>query len=162
MSDPAVNRWRARGGVYIWHYRDNVRNYPGWHLTADAEGCTSLLELLTLMLEARYSSQTTITLKEPPAHVAGVANYGSRWYSASSIEIRYPKGQVEPDTWELTVTRGKIRLIMGEANIEAFLESIQDVQNGGGDYCLGPEDDREDMELWFWWYRNSEKDLRHP
>ena len=39
-------RWKQRGIISLWRYTENSRNYSGWHLTADAAGCASLLELL--------------------------------------------------------------------------------------------------------------------
>ncbi len=31
-----IARWRQAGAIFLWRYEENVRNDPGWHLTADA------------------------------------------------------------------------------------------------------------------------------
>jgi hypothetical protein len=49
MPDPTVARWKQQGRVYLWRYKENRKNYPGWHFTADAVACNALLELFELM-----------------------------------------------------------------------------------------------------------------
>ena len=157
MPDPKVAKWKQKGCVYVWHYRDNLRNHPGWHMTADNDGCDALLELFDLMQHAEYSSRATVKLSEPHPLDVSITNPGSRWYHAHSLEIRYPKDRMDERTWTLAEERGAITLIVGKENLQELRECIADVQQGGGDYALGPDDNSGDMELWFWWQRSGNK-----
>ena len=156
MPDPNVTRWKQRGLIYIWHYKDNVRNFPGWHFTADNDGCTAMLELCALMQQAEYPARKTLQLSNPPDDVVQVVNPGSRWFSASSIEIRYPKDRVAADAWEMKSVDNKVRLIVGPRKLEELEDSIRELmEEGVGDYAICPENDSPDMELWFWKYRKG-------
>ena len=71
--------------VFLWRYRDNRRNYPGYHLSADEEGCRALLAWLK---ESRKRSQFCLQAMEPavlrvPNNQGGLASY----VSFMSLEI---------------------------------------------------------------------------
>ncbi len=43
-----VKMLKQKGQIFLWRYKDNTRNYPGWHLCADCEGCQFVFEVLNL------------------------------------------------------------------------------------------------------------------
>lgn len=119
----------------------------GFHLSADEEGCKGLLELLTLMEHARYPSLKEIRLVKPvtaPIHAGDLA-------SAETFVIRYPKGRVFDEHWELDRDGRQVRLAVGLAYLHALQEGVAEIQSGLGDYSLGPRvEGDEETHLWVW------------
>lgn len=90
MGDPQVAKWMQRGEVYLWHYKECTRNYPGWNLTADDQACDSLLRLCDLMRSARWSSSATLTVSRPTPGILSVPdNRGgaARWYAPKLLRL---------------------------------------------------------------------------
>ncbi|MDG9671955.1 hypothetical protein ONV78_29750 [Hahella sp. CR1] len=65
--------WRQQGEIYFWRYKTNLSDYAGWHLSADATGADSLLQLLGQCTQANDALFRTLTLSKPDA-AAAVAN----------------------------------------------------------------------------------------
>jgi hypothetical protein len=155
MSDPEVQRWRQQGRIFLWRYRDKPRNYPGWHLSADAPGAQSLVELCRLMEGAQFSSETSIIISDPTASVLSVPNYirgAAKWQSAHRWTIEYPKGKVAPGEWQIRFSGEELRLRVGGGTLEQLERGIEDIRNGHGDYTIGSDDTPESDRLWLWWY----------
>lgn len=153
MSDPQVDKWKQTGTVYCWRYRDNARNYPGWNIAADKEGCAELLSLIDLMEAAPYSSSKTIRLTPPTDDVLSVPNNRlgeARWTAARSLSLRYPKGKVEPDHWDLEREGDTLTLSIGEAKLRELRSGVEDMMAGEGDWGIGESDEEI---LFFWWVR---------
>lgn len=51
MTDSHLAEWHQRDRISLWRYVEANRSYAGWHLSADDEGCRSLLELLDLFAQ---------------------------------------------------------------------------------------------------------------
>ncbi|MCH9648644.1 MAG: hypothetical protein K0U98_10420 [Deltaproteobacteria bacterium] len=156
MPDPKVARWKQRGKVALWRYRDNVGNYSGFHMTADTTGCESLLELFRLMLEADYSSAQSIRLIPPTEGMLSVPNNrggSARWRTSRVWTIRYPKSRVSPDHWELSVAERTCNLVTGRSLLEDLRKGVEDIQRGEGDYSIESGREQESNHpLWFWWW----------
>ena len=153
MSDPNVERWRQKGEVFLWRYRDKPRNFPGWHLTASAEGAASLLELLRLMRDARYASKQIVTISDPTPRILRVPNYirgVGQWRSAERWQLSYAKGRAEPGEWKLVFTGKELQLSVGETYLLKLIKGVEDVSRGIGDYSISGDDAGFHECIWFW------------
>src|SRR5688572_30111766 len=99
LMDDAVKRWELRGHVYLWRYKGNARNYPGWHLTADAPACVALIELVDLMGGSRFSSSSPVPLSPPTEHQVGVPNAPLPHVAVEALELYHSPTKVTPDHW---------------------------------------------------------------
>lgn len=170
MSDPSVTRWRQRGRVYLWRYKENTRNYPGWHMTADHEACTSLVELIDAMQVARWPSNATVAVSPPTDDILLVPNNrggAARWTAPTSLKLKYTRDQVDADFWSLGLQGGTLILAMGATALATLQKGILDIANGKGDYCIGADEAHgtagSDAVLWFWWLpRGSEEQTARP
>ena len=74
-----ANAWKQSGRISLWRYTENQRNFPGWHLNGDADGCQSLLALLDALAADGEGSRTvaiiapTKTQLSVPNNKAGLA-----------------------------------------------------------------------------------------
>ena len=90
------------GAVYLWTYVESSRSYEGWHLTADAAGCQSLLAAIDAL--ATTGSMAIPTLP-PTAAILSVPNYRrSAVRSAARLTVR-----VEGERGALASGRGRRR-----------------------------------------------------
>ena len=145
--DDAVRRWRLQGNVYLWRYKGNARNYPGWHLTADAPGCASLLELIDVMRHSQFSSEAPIALSQPTPREIGVPNAPLEHVPATSLTVYHSPTKLAADHWRLTESNGRVRLEVGHDSLSELLNEIANVAHHEGDYSIGAIG----QELWFWW-----------
>jgi hypothetical protein len=145
--DDLVKKWKLQGHVYLWRYKGTARNYPGWHLTADAPGCASLLELLDAMGTSHFASETRVPLSVPTDRQVGVPNAPLEHVAAKSLELYHSPTKVAPRHWQLTEDADRVRLELGRELVTELRRGIADVVRRAGDYCIGAEG----QELWFWW-----------
>lgn len=158
MSDRDVERWRQRGEVFLWRYRDRPRNYPGWHLSADPAGAGSLLALLRLMSDARYSSAQVVAISEPTPRVLSVPNYGrgsDAWQSAGRWQLRCTKAAASANEWKLAFTGSGLQLSVGERYLLALIGGVEDLAAGRGDYAISGEEADDHDCLWIWWWNGA-------
>lgn len=153
MSDASVDKWRQEGHLYVWKYKENVRNYSGWNLTADNVCCRSFADLIERMLSARWSSQKVLNVSPPSMNVLRVPNnHGgkARWESAQSFVLKHPKDKVPEDFFSLEEDGNAVNLSVGKQKLEMLHKGILGIPEGKGDYAIGSKSSRE-PHLWFWW-----------
>jgi hypothetical protein len=136
-----------QGNVYLWRYKGNARNYPGWHLTANAQGCASLLELLDQMRGAQFSSEPAIPLSAPTQRQIGVPNAPLQPVPMKGFQLYHSPTKLAADHWHLAESNERVRLEVGHENLSVLRKGIADVARHEGDYSIGPTGE----ELWFWW-----------
>jgi hypothetical protein len=144
--DDTVKRWRLQGDVYLWRYKGNARNYPGWHLTADTPGCASLLELIDLMRDSQFLSEAPIRLSQPTLRQISVPNAPLEHDPAKSLAV-YHSPKLVADHWRLSENDGRVRLEVGHDSLSELRKGIADVARHEGDYSIGATG----QALWFWW-----------
>ena len=129
--------------ICLWRYLDNVRNYPGYHLSADVEGCREIRARL-----GRMDDSISIALDPPTARVLAVPN--NRKGQARQIAARKLRIQTgpSPETFHWTEEKTEFVLTCSQKRIGDLLKGIADIERGAGDYCIG---DKRDQRLWFWW-----------
>lgn len=152
---PEELRWTQSGRIFLWRYCENTRNYPGWNLTADGEGCASLQELIDLFDGARWTCGQTIRLIRPNERVLCVPNNRggkASWISRESLRLQYPKNKVPHEHWSLTFDQREVVLQLGARKLVDLRDGVSAIMNGRGDYAIGPDaESRFDEEcLWFW------------
>ncbi|MBI9077110.1 MAG: hypothetical protein JEZ02_16995 [Desulfatibacillum sp.] len=155
MGDPKVGKWSQRGHVYIWNYKEEKKNFPGFHITADKDEGESLSKLLNLMKNAKWPSFADLKISQPSLDILRVPNAlggHAKILSLDSLRIKYPKGDVQPDHWSLTNSMRSGLLVLGKNKISQLEKGIHDVLASKGDYAIGPDsDEQREMLLWFWW-----------
>lgn len=145
--DNAVNRWRLQGNAYLWRYKGNARNYPGWHLTADAQACASLLELIDQMRDSQFSSEAPIPLSAPSGREIGVPNAPLEHVAMKGFVLYHSPATLAAGHWHLAENNQRVRLEVGHDNLIAIQKGIGDIARLKGDYSIGATG----QELWFWW-----------
>ncbi len=132
--------------THIWRYEENQRNYPGYNLSADADGCAALLAgLRSLRKTAKFQLDpvTQQVLKVP----------NNRGGSASYLDFKSFKLEVRPDAssdhLHFSEELGSLSLECSPQQVELMIKGVEDIRRGEGDYCIQGSDRQA---LWFWWY----------
>ena len=155
-----LDMWRQSGNVYSRRYRDNVRNYPGWHVTADKPGAVSLLELLAAFQSSPIAVQRTILVSAPTADVLSVPNNQNgraRWWAPSRWCIAFNPEPDASSAWSFPPDKDPAVLSVGREFLTRLTSGIGDLMVGVGDYFIGRGEapPGEKTCLWFWWQVHS-------
>ena len=159
MADPDIERWKQYGIISAWHYVDFPKNYCGYHLTADSDGCAFLLGLFERFRSASFPARKLLTLSPPSQQMLAVPNCHVSHVSMRNIEFRSLR-DYSPEHWAVTASDGKISIEVGCTRLADLEKGIHDILNGDGDWPLGSERD----SLWFWWRpqtKRAEQDRAH-
>ena len=154
MSD-AVNHWKPSGTIILWTFRQQNKNYYGWHLTADAAGCESFIDLLDKMNSTSLPVKRTVPLDHPDhfpfSGIGGPFKWSDHVF-AQKLKLIY-SSTLLAESWEATYSDGVFQLSIGARFLSRLRAGIVDIKRGEGDYSIGPWNEKkpEDM-LWFWWY----------
>lgn len=132
--------------THIWRYKDNWRNYPGYHLSADAEGCAALLEWLR-----SPKTRPEFRLQPVTSEVLSVPNNqdGLTAYVASTLFKLLVRPDVGRGYFVFSEASGRLTLECSHQQVECIIGGVEDIVRGRGDYCIGGDDQHV---LWFWWY----------
>lgn len=141
------NSWKQAGNVWLWRYTRNQRNYGGWHLTADAAGCSSLVELLKAFVEDGIPALRTVKISDPTVTILSVPNKKSAWIAPSKLRISM--SPVATD-WLFPATTDPATLTLGGDWMDQLSQAIEGIQRNEGDYSIGQTADKN-QRLWFWW-----------
>jgi hypothetical protein len=144
-------RWRQAGCIYLWCYHENTKNFPGWHMTADASGCESLLALVEEMESAQWSCEQTIHTPRPTPPIIEVPTRARRWSAAVSLHLKVRRAANFEQGWQLRCQEGAVTLTVGPARLAELKKGFLDIAQGLGDYSI-PNDAPDDQRLWFWWH----------
>ncbi len=150
MPDENVNKWKQKGHLYLWHYVDNTRNYPGWNLTADKIFSDSFADLIQRMLVARYNCQQSLMITLPTKKILSVPNNQSGkagWKSPKTLVLKHQKDESADDYFSLEESEIKVILSVGRQNLELLKECMLKIPEKEGDYCI----EIGNTQLWFWW-----------
>ena len=143
-----ANAWKQSGRISLWRYTENERNFPGWHLNGDADGCKSLLALLDALAADGEGSRTvaiiapTKTQLSVPNNKAGLA----AWKAPSKLRITFSPTSRE---WRFPANLDPAELTVGADWLQPLRDGISGIPAGRGDYAVG--DRIMGLSLWFWW-----------
>src|SRR5258708_1851433 len=104
------NQGGDMGHVYLWRYVEGTKNFSGWHLTADAEGCEQALAIL-----ASLDRERTVAITPPtPAILQVPGNRGgaARWWSPRRLTL------VPGTLWRVEASADWVRLVVGTAKVQ--------------------------------------------
>jgi hypothetical protein len=126
-------------------------------LTADAEGCASLLAWLRSpksRSEFRLQPVTPEVLSVPN-NQGGLAAY----VGCTSLKL-HVRSNIGRGHFVFSEVSGRLGLDCSQQQVECIIKGVEDIQRGEGDYCIGGDGQQV---LWFWWYpeqRASNKPLQ--
>lgn len=138
--------WQQSGFIMLWRYTDNLRNFPGWHLTANAEGCASLITLLDAFATDGVPGSRTLIITAPTRANLAVPNNRSA-ASVAPTKLRISFTAVSSQ-WFFPESTDPAELSIGAEWLPVFRQAIAGIQAGKGDYSIGPSGSGS---LWFWW-----------
>lgn len=139
--------WKQRGTISLWRYIENQKNFPGWHLNADSEGCASLLELIDALRDNPGGELTTRLSAPIPQQLAVPNNRTAAWIVPQFWVIQHdPEGE----HWNFASESETVTLIAGARWLDLLSEGVAGIPAKQGDYSIGPGRLRE-SRLWFWW-----------
>lgn len=143
-----ANSWTQSGRISLWRYTENERNFPGWHLNADAAGCQSLLALLEA-LAADGAGSRTIAVTAPTKAQLGVPNNKrglAAWVAPDKLRVTLSPTAEE---WSFPAELDPAVMTVGSGWLAQLREGIAGIPEGRGDYSIG--DRKGSHSLWFWW-----------
>ncbi len=147
MTDPEKwKEWKQRGSISLWHYEGFPKNYCGYHLTADREGCAFLLGLIGLFRNERYPARKKIILDAPTPAMLAVPNSGLKCIPAARLELRFLREGCD-EQWSVLGSDQEVIIEMGASRLDDLGRGIRDISRGEGDWSIG----RGKESLWFWW-----------
>ena len=140
--------------VFLWRYRENRRNYPGYHLTADPAGTERLLAVLRRHEHASRAIESSVGLSAVTPPVLAVP--GNTRGDASVVSLATLQMVTDPafnqGHFEFRESHPVCRLALSRQQAAAVAGGVEDIQRGKGDYCIGGEGDEV---LWFWWFAGA-------
>jgi hypothetical protein len=138
--------------VAVWRYQANTRNYPGYHLTADAAGCTLLQERVATLARG-IGRSAVLRLSPPTQRMLDIPNNHRgeapcTYFAELHIEVAAAQLSISPDgrTCRLAATR---------ADLRDLARGVDGIAQGRGDYCIGSGD----QSLWFWWFPATKREF---
>lgn len=142
---------KSERSIFLWHYCENRRNYPGYHLTANLEGCKQLLDVLerheitTQVLTTDLSlSAVTPKILSVPANTRGNASC----VGLATWELM-TRPDFSPEHFAFQESHAVCRLELSRQQAGCIANGVRDIQIGKGDYCIGGKGNNV---LWFWWF----------
>jgi hypothetical protein len=142
--------WKQDGAISLWRYTENERNYPGWHMSADARGCASLSTLFQSLAADGDLAARTVVLQPPPKTVLAVPNNRggrARHKAPAKLCISFSK---DNEQWSFPPTLEPAGLIFGYDWLAPLRDGLDAAAGGQGDYSIG-HDRYGSLPLWFWW-----------
>lgn len=142
--------WKQSGNVSLWYYTGNERNYPGWHLTADAAGCDSLIALIDALAAYGCAAARSVEIRPPSSAQLKVPNNKSglaAWQAPSKLRIAFSE---DPELWSFPLVLEPAALILGSDWLAPLRDGISGIARGRGDYSIGVAGNGS-WRLWFWW-----------
>ena len=145
-----AHSWKQTGNVSLWYYTENEHNYPGWHLTADAAGCESLIALLDALAADGIPAFRAVEIKPPSKAQLGVPNNKgglAAWRSPSKLRVTFSS---DPTEWSFPPDLEPAVLTIGSDWLAPLREGVSGIPHGCGDYSIGSAGNGS-SRLWFWW-----------
>lgn len=139
--------WAQRGRISLWRYTENTRNYPGWHLNADAAGCESLIALFQELATGSSPVRSVVVTPPAAAQVRVPNNRSAAWLAPDRIKVGWSPNASE---WLLPPSTEPARLTFGSDWLEPLRSGVMGIPRGQGDYAIGSRANGS-LVLWFWW-----------
>lgn len=149
-----IEKYKVEGEIYIWIYKDNIRNYPGWNITFNSDAIKSLINLFKLLNSSEWSLKKKILTKTPSQKQINIPNnkFGNAvWKSKQKIVLNLKISELD-DHWLINENEEEIEFQFGKAKLRELINALKAVSNKQGDFAIS--DRNEENILYLWW--NSE------
>lgn len=153
--------WKQAGRVSLWRYTENERNFPGWHVTADAIGCSSLISLMDAFSSDSVASSRTVEVVAPTPEILAVPNNRSgraTWSAPTKLVLSFSPTASQ---WSFPSSSDRAAFTVGSEWLALLRKGIEGIPNGLGDYCIGPQSNGN-LRLWFWWWPSAAQPIIPP
>ncbi|MFL0803287.1 MAG: hypothetical protein K6L81_06190 [Agarilytica sp.] len=137
-----LNQWKKKGVISLWAHEPKNKNFPGWHLHANAEGYNSIVEYLSLLFESPMESWRTMTLD-----VLGNGELLGNPKDQVPVRKLVIRQHENENGWHFEEIDRKVFFSIGVNNLEKVFRGIDLARAGERDFSIGPKN-RE--SLWFW------------
>ena len=123
----SVDKWRQAGTFHFWRFKENERNYPGWHIMVDAAASESMASLLRAMHDRAVSCDRGIVVTRPTDIVLRVPNNrgGSAAWSAPAT-LRFECSAEHPSAWSITADGAVVRWQCGISQLPTVIAAFED------------------------------------
>lgn len=146
------------GGVALWRYRENQRNYPGFHVAAAAPGCERLLGALAL-IQMERGREVVVDLMPPDAAILKRANNRQGLARIASFKHwRFRQAATSAPGLAFLIRGDTCNLDVAPQMIARLSEAVVTLAQRTDDFSLG---DRDEDLLWFWSPVSATSPRRH-
>ena len=122
-----VDKWKQSGTLFFWRFKENERNYPGWHFMLDSFASESMAALLRAMRVSAESCERTIVVTRPTEVVLRVPNNrggAAAWSAPAKLRLEYSVDN--PAAWSLGAENSVVRWQLGAEHISIVAEAFAD------------------------------------
>jgi hypothetical protein len=143
-----LHAWKQEGSLWLWHYTGGSRNFAGWHLTADASGSHSLVEMLSALSLEAAGAFRTLRVSSPTQSILAVPNNRSAaWVAPSKLRIELSEISA---CWRFPLSGEVATLTLGAEWLPRLQQAVAEVPKGKGDFSIGGNESGS-QRVWFWW-----------
>lgn len=143
-----LSAWRQTGLISLWRYTENGQNYPGWHLSADANGCDSLIRLMDAFAACSQSGFRTVQTQAPTSAQLQVPNNKAGRAAFQAPERLRVVKLDNPAEWTLSADNATLALTIGVDWLAPLRQAFEALRQGKGDFSVGPSGG-EVLTLWW-------------
>jgi hypothetical protein len=150
-----MERWLRNLNLYVWRFKGNDRNYPGFHLTADLTACEALIRVFDVLLSEGSGSQRATLLKPTPeefAHRVGPRDLRVKSLEKISLRLLEPTDELRQICF--SQEGGMLLCEVTTAWLPILRECVETLMDGGDDFSIGPYEGRKSG------YQMGERDKR--
>lgn len=144
----AHGSWEQKGRVSLWCYRKAQSMYDGWHITADTEGCASLLKLFDILSSATRPVYRTLPVTDPRTVGA------DRIFGEHTLRLTVPAKLRLANRIDGAGTIGLaddiFEMALSPEDIVSFSDAVKDVSTGQADFGVGFGGDNTIVRFWWW------------
>lgn len=137
--------------TYFWKYQGNARNYPGYHLSLNAESAEAISERLNSRLSMQMERSIKFNLIKPSEAVLSVPN--NRRHQALSkshleLSIRFDE---DSEFLQISETSDVVSVELSKSKTKELLDGIKGLMTGENDYAMwGENQSGAKICIWFW------------
>lgn len=143
-----IDHWQQQGRVFIWRYPKPGRKTRGWHVCADRQGCTNIVELFELLFETD-GAYRTLRLGAVPEAAWNAPNLGTPAKNRfERLRINYDEAA---DCFSISEEERLLSICGARRHLESLWAGFLSLTIGQGDFGLTPNGQGNDPLIMFWW-----------
>lgn len=144
--------YKFKGKLHLWKYLENQSHFPGINLTADKDGCESIVELLTRFKGFINKPTKTLTSYPTTQKIASVGTSKSKFKSFSALTFDFINE--DENIWTVEeLSNDEIKISFSISYLDELERAIKRVKVGEGDFLIA--DKKRKNILYFWWYLDN-------